>query len=190
MILRVLLVVAALMIIGCTEVVVQKEEHLYPGAPTVSIKQASVEWQEPQILGYSDTIFEGRVVQVPIYGEGGQWGWVQVQYRLEAHEQLPYAIKVKLKIDGRSDTQHGWTGIIDSTRSHSIAEGRLVSGKRLNLAQFDRFDQGKDAPQGDEGERIKSNLRFQTVTISIEPWGGIGESPYNVGSPRSFTVKR
>ena len=39
MILRVLLVVAALMIIGCTEGVVQKEELLYPGAPIVSIKQ-------------------------------------------------------------------------------------------------------------------------------------------------------
>lgn len=68
MILRVLLVVAALMIIGCTEGVVQKEELLYPGAPIVSIKQTDFN---------SDTGY--------------------LKYRLEVQEPLPYNIMVKLE---------------------------------------------------------------------------------------------
>ena len=66
--LRVLLVVAALMIIGCTEGEVSKEELLYPGAPLVNIKQTDFN---------SDTGY--------------------LKYRLEVQEPLPYDIRVKLE---------------------------------------------------------------------------------------------
>ena len=50
MILRVLLVVAALLIIGCTGLM-QKEELLYPDAPVVSIKKTG------------ETVREGEYIQ-------------------------------------------------------------------------------------------------------------------------------
>lgn len=180
-----LLVFGALLIIGCSE-----GDILYPGAPTVSIKKISVDWLEPQIIGFDYRFWEGKQVQVPIYGVIGPWGMVQIHYSLEVQEPLPYDIEVKLLISGRSKTQNGWTGIIDDYRNHSIEAGRRVSGKKLILTEFDRFDQEKDALQGDERERIKNNLRFQTVEISIEPWPGIGSAAYNIGSPATLTVNR
>ena len=98
----ILLLVGALVIIGCGE----GGRDLYPGAPVVSIKEISVDWVEPQIIGSVDVVRDGRQVQIPIFAEG-ELGQVRIHYLLSVLEPLPYDIKVKLALSGRSETRNG-----------------------------------------------------------------------------------
>ena len=175
---------SALVIIGCTEnnqSVSQQSPELekiaYPGAPIVSIQQTSVDWEyvpPPSNSGLRDRV-----------------GQIEILYRLEVQEPPPYAIKVRLKVDGRSETVDGWTGIIDFFTSHTIKKDSLFSGKEMTFYDYTRVEPDPNGVQGKEPERNwKKKPRMQTVTVKIEPWNAIGDAAYNVGSPRSFTVKR
>ena len=141
MMLRVLLVVAALMIIGCAEGVVQKEELLYPGAPIVSIKQTDFN---------SDTGY--------------------LKYRLEVQEPLPYNIKVKLE-----QTQ-------DPTKEAKEKIDHVFLKPQFPVI---RMQMGRSV----DGNRVYVR-KGTSLTVSILPWEGLGDAPYNVGSPHTLTVKR
>ena len=175
----ILLGIAALVIIGCTsedKSVFPKspelEKILYPGAPIISIHKTSVDWE------YEPARYEHHV------------GGIEILYRLEAKEPLPYDIEVKLKVDGRSETENGWTGIIDRFSIHEIKKGALVSGKPMTFQFYSRVEPDRNGTQGEEPDAWRNNLRMQTVTVSIAPWDAIGDDAYNVGSPSTFTVTR
>ena len=175
----------AMLLLGCTitdETVSPETQELakiqYLGAPIVSIKQTSVDW-------------EYKVSRNP-----PRAGRIKVLYRLETEKPLPYDMKVRLKVQGRTNTVEGWTGIIDSTRSHKMLKDTAFSGKELTFGRFSEYEKAKDAAPADSVHiyrpipRVLNKLWVQTLTVSIEPWDAIGDDAYNVGSPRTFTVNR
>ena len=176
----ILLGVGSLVIIGCTKTdqsvspeSPELEKIAYPGAPIVSIQKTSVDLEYVPPPSYSDRI-----------------GQIKILYRLEVQEPPPYDIEVKLKVDGRSETVDGWTGIIDFFRRHTIKKDTLYSGKQMTFDYYNRLEPDPNGVQGKEPEKNWKTPRMQTVTVKIEPWDAIGDDAYNVGSPRSFTVKR
>ena len=105
----ILLVVGALVIIGCDYSWEISKGELYPGAPIVSIKETSVTGD-------------------PLEG-------IKIRYYLQVQEPSPYLIKVKLALRGTFDTEKE-RRVIDTVRYHSIEKGRVVSGKDLTIPQF------------------------------------------------------
>ena len=105
-------------------------------------------------------------------------------------------MKVRLKVQGRTNTVEGWTGIIDSTRSHKMLKGTAFSGKELTFSFFSEYEKTKDAAPADSVyinhpiQRVLNKLWVQTLNVSIQPWDAIGNDAYNVGSPRTLTVNR
>ena len=92
---------------------------------------------------YRETDFDGVVSGLSgLWRALYQWGrYFECAISRCAHlEPLPYDIEVKLKVEGRSETQNGWTEIIDSTRSHDMERGSLFSGKPVTFRFYSRVE--------------------------------------------------
>ena len=149
MILRVLLVVAALMIIGCTGLM-QKEELLYPNAPVVSIKKTGETVREEEYIKSTHRPTDAETVTIKY-----------LLYRLEGREPLPYDIAVRLE-----DKRYG-------------SSGESAAGVTIIRMHEGRSVRGLEVPIGE----------LNSLTLSILPWNGLGESPYNVGDPGTLTER-
>ena len=93
-----------------------------------------------------------------------------LKYRLEVQEPLPYNIMVKLE-----QTQ-------DPTK-----EAREKIDHRFLEPQFPviRMQMGRSV----DGNQVYVR-KGTSLTVSILRWEGLGDAPYNVGSPHTLTVKR
>ena len=93
-----------------------------------------------------------------------------LKYRLEVQEPLPYNIVVKLE-----QTQHA-----TKEDKEKISDTLLEPAFPVIRMQM--------------GRSVDGNLvyvrNYTSLTVSILPWDGLGDAPYNVGSPNSLTVKR
>ena len=118
----------------------------YPGAPTISIHQTSVDW-------------DANIRGIP--AEPG----ARINYRLEAQDSLPYNIEVNLTIELIGMTEADDNKEFDFSEKMQV--GRMILGES-------RWTGGK----------------YKAITVWIMPWGGLGDAPYNVGSPRIIRVKR
>ena len=173
-----LLLAFPLLLASCgQESVVDTEESSpnieYPGAPIISIKISEVTWHEKG---------------------------VDLLYRFEANEPLPYDIEVNTQgelfyqsaKDGKvapgpltlHSHKHENNGRSWSHSGHvHMFKDRTVLGVELA---------GKHIIERiTEGNRIvSSSLEFyiKSLTISIVPWEGIGDAPYNVGNSLSITI--
>ena len=164
-ILKVLLVVGGIVSLGCGEHstdVGDISRVKYSGASIVSLHKTSVDWE------YEGSRYSLRV------------GRIKILYRLSVLEPLLYDIEVRLKVEGRSKTVDGWTGIIDDIWTPDMKEGSLFWGEAMTFRFFDDYEKEKNAPEssyyvGEPPSRIKNNLWLETVTISIEPWDALGE---------------
>lgn len=118
MILRVLLVVAALLIIGCTGLM-QKEELLYPHAPVVSIKKTG---EAVRAVGYRpfSHLPDAETVTTKV-----------LLYRLEAREPLPFDIAVRLE-----EKCYESSGESTAVRIIRMHEGRSVRGLEVPIGEF------------------------------------------------------
>ena len=147
MILRVLLVVAASLIIGCAGLM-QKEELLYPHAPVVSIKKTG---EAVRAIGYRpfSHLPDTETVATKV-----------LLYRLEVREPLPYDIAVRLE-----NKQHESSGEYTTISIIRMHEGHSVRGLEVPIGELN------------------------SLTLSILPWNGLGESPYNVGDPGTLTER-
>jgi hypothetical protein len=64
---------------------------------------------------------------------------------------------------------------------HQIQSGRSLFGAEIH-AQNIKYNMGYGISS--------SVVHLDSLTLSIVPWNGIGDAPYNVGSPHTITVKR
>ena len=87
--------------------------------------------------------------------------------RLEAEELLPYDIEVSIEITSRAERDDG--SIDEDSREHTI---KMKAGR---------------AVIGFIGDSVSEILWTSlTLSISIVPWDGSGDAPYNVGSPHTL----
>ena len=84
-----------------------------------------------------------------------------IRYLLEAQEPLPYDIEVDLNI------KLSGTDVLEDDFDTEMQAGRTV-----------------------RGTGVSRDGKYDTATLSILPWDRRGDAPYNIGSPKSFTVKR
>ena len=173
-----LLLALLLLLASCgQENVVDTKEDLpnieYPGAPIISIKISEVTWHERGM---------------------------NLLYRFEANEPLPYDIEVDT--EGKLFYQSAKDGTVtpgpltlhehkheNSGRSWShsghvhMFKDRTVLGVELAGKHIiEKIVEGNTI--------VSSSLEFyiKSLTISIAPWEGIGDAPYNVGNPSSITI--
>ena len=154
----------------------------YPGAPIISIKISEVTWHERG---------------------------VNLLYRFEANEPLPYDIEVNTQgelfyqsakdgkvvpgpltlhehkhkyslRDANGYVQERWRE--DAGHVHMIKDRTVLGVELAGKHIIERII---------EGNRIvSSSIEFyiKSLTISIVPWEGIGDAPYNVGNSSSITI--
>ena len=176
--LTLLLLALPLLLASCgQENVVDIKEDLpniaYPGAPIISIKISEVTWHEKGM---------------------------NLLYRFEANEPLPYDIEVNtqgellyqsakdgevapgpLTLHSHKHENNGrsWS---HSGHVHMFKDRTILGLKLAGDHPIERIT---------EGNRIvSSSIEFyiKSLTISIVPWEGIGDAPYNVGNSSSIAI--
>ena len=74
-------------------------------------------------------------------------GRIKILYRLSVLEPLLYDIEVRSKVEGRSKTVDGWTGIIDGIWTPDMKKGSLFWGEATTFRFFDDYEKEKKRPR-------------------------------------------
>ena len=182
-----LLLALTLLLSACgQENIVNTDEGLpniqYPGAPIISIKISKATWHERGVdLIYRFEAKESLLYDIEVNTEGKILYQSAEDGKIAPGDLTLHKHKHKYTWqDGNGYVRDGWR---DNAGHVHMIKDRTVLG--LELAAKHTIKRIA------EGNRIVSSSiksYVKTLTISILPWEGVGEAPYNVGNPSSITI--